>query len=174
MYVFQGTVKRSHRPRASFQFVNTKTTIGVDSPNNLLVIGMTNRKDMIDQALLRPGRLEVQTHTHTNSERFVCYPKVLMYVCVACVLCVCVCVFVCVCVHVCTCVSVYGRKDMIAQALLRSGRLEVQKYNNSVTKVWQKCNTSVIACVFVGDWHIQLQGYDWPSLSALGVLLPLC
>lgn len=32
---------------------------GVDSPNNLLVIGMTNRKDMIDPALLRPGRLEV-------------------------------------------------------------------------------------------------------------------
>eukprot|EP00457_Paulinella_chromatophora_P002362 gb/GEZN01002366.1/.p1 GENE.gb/GEZN01002366.1/~~gb/GEZN01002366.1/.p1 ORF type:complete len:748 (-),score=162.37 gb/GEZN01002366.1/:215-2458(-) len=32
---------------------------GVDSPNNVLVIGMTNRKDMIDSALLRPGRLEV-------------------------------------------------------------------------------------------------------------------
>lgn len=32
---------------------------GVDSLNNILVIGMTNRKDMIDEALLRPGRLEV-------------------------------------------------------------------------------------------------------------------
>jgi vesicle-fusing ATPase len=32
---------------------------GVDSLNNVLVIGMTNRKDMIDEALLRPGRLEV-------------------------------------------------------------------------------------------------------------------
>ena len=32
---------------------------GVESPNNILVIGMTNRKDMIDSALLRPGRLEV-------------------------------------------------------------------------------------------------------------------
>lgn len=32
---------------------------GVDQLNNILVIGMTNRKDMIDEALLRPGRLEV-------------------------------------------------------------------------------------------------------------------
>lgn len=27
--------------------------------NNIVVIGMTNRKDLIDEALLRPGRLEV-------------------------------------------------------------------------------------------------------------------
>ena len=32
---------------------------GVEQLNNILVIGMTNRKDMIDEALLRPGRLEV-------------------------------------------------------------------------------------------------------------------
>ena len=32
---------------------------GVDQLNNVLVIGMTNRMDMIDDALLRPGRLEV-------------------------------------------------------------------------------------------------------------------
>eukprot|EP00898_Chlorokybus_atmophyticus_P000543 jgi/Chlat1/148/Chrsp1S00225 len=33
---------------------------GVDSLNNILLIGMTNRKDLLDEALLRPGRLEVQ------------------------------------------------------------------------------------------------------------------
>ncbi|CAN8275346.1 unnamed protein product [Cochlearia groenlandica] len=32
---------------------------GVESLNNVLLIGMTNRKDMLDEALLRPGRLEV-------------------------------------------------------------------------------------------------------------------
>ncbi|KAF2083560.1 vesicle-fusing ATPase [Saccharata proteae CBS 121410] len=32
---------------------------GVDQLNNILLIGMTNRMDMIDEALLRPGRLEL-------------------------------------------------------------------------------------------------------------------
>ncbi|KAG1446864.1 hypothetical protein G6F56_009440 [Rhizopus delemar] len=32
---------------------------GVEQLNNILIIGMTNRKDMIDEALVRPGRLEV-------------------------------------------------------------------------------------------------------------------
>ena len=32
---------------------------GVEQLNNILLIGMTNRKDMIDEALLRSGRLEV-------------------------------------------------------------------------------------------------------------------
>mmetsp|Transcript_29452 Transcript_29452/g.54049 ORF Transcript_29452/g.54049 Transcript_29452/m.54049 type:complete len:737 (-) Transcript_29452:552-2762(-) len=33
---------------------------GVNALNNVLLIGMTNRRDMLDDALLRPGRLEVQ------------------------------------------------------------------------------------------------------------------
>lgn len=33
---------------------------GVDQLNNILIIGMTNRLDMIDDALTRPGRLEVK------------------------------------------------------------------------------------------------------------------
>jgi vesicle-fusing ATPase len=32
---------------------------GINSLNNILIIGLTNRKDMIDDAILRPGRLEV-------------------------------------------------------------------------------------------------------------------
>lgn len=32
---------------------------GVESLNNILVIAMTNRKDLIDPAMLRPGRFEV-------------------------------------------------------------------------------------------------------------------
>jgi vesicle-fusing ATPase len=37
---------------------------GVNSLNNVLIIGMTNRKDDIDDAILRPGRLEV--HVEIN------------------------------------------------------------------------------------------------------------
>lgn len=41
---------------------------GVDQLNNILVIGMTNRKDLIDSALLRPGRFEVQVEIHLPDE----------------------------------------------------------------------------------------------------------
>lgn len=41
---------------------------GVDQLNNILVIGMTNRKDLIDNALLRPGRFEVQVEIHLPDE----------------------------------------------------------------------------------------------------------
>jgi vesicle-fusing ATPase len=30
---------------------------GINALNNILVIGITNRKDLIDEAILRPGRL---------------------------------------------------------------------------------------------------------------------
>jgi vesicle-fusing ATPase len=41
---------------------------GVDSLNNVLVIGMTNRKDLIDEAILRPGRLEVHIEVNLPDE----------------------------------------------------------------------------------------------------------
>ena len=43
---------------------------GVDSLNNVLLIGMTNRKDMIDDALLRPGRLEVSERTNERTNGY--------------------------------------------------------------------------------------------------------
>ena len=40
------------------QVVNQLLSVidGVDALNNIVVIGMTNRKDLIDEAILRPGR----------------------------------------------------------------------------------------------------------------------
>merc|ERR1719414_892340 len=41
---------------------------GVDALNNILLIGMTNRKDLIDDALLRPGRLELHVEISLPDE----------------------------------------------------------------------------------------------------------
>jgi vesicle-fusing ATPase len=42
---------------------------GVDQLNNILVIGMTNRLDLIDTALLRPGRFEIQIEIALPDEK---------------------------------------------------------------------------------------------------------
>ena len=42
---------------------------GVESLNNILVIGMTNRKDMIDPAILRPGRMEIKKEIGLPNEK---------------------------------------------------------------------------------------------------------
>jgi vesicle-fusing ATPase len=41
---------------------------GVDSLNNILLIGMTNRLDMLDPAILRPGRFEVHVEIALPNE----------------------------------------------------------------------------------------------------------
>ena len=42
---------------------------GVDSLNNILVVGMTNRLDLIDKAILRPGRFEVHVEVNLPDEQ---------------------------------------------------------------------------------------------------------
>lgn len=41
---------------------------GVEALNNILVIGMTNRLDLIDKAVLRPGRFEVHVEVGLPNE----------------------------------------------------------------------------------------------------------
>ncbi len=42
---------------------------GVDSPQNIIVIGLTNRKDLVDPAVLRPGRLGVHIEISLPDEQ---------------------------------------------------------------------------------------------------------
>ena len=41
---------------------------GVEQLDNILVIGMTNRPELMDPALLRPGRLEVHVQPEAEAE----------------------------------------------------------------------------------------------------------
>lgn len=55
---------------------------GVDSLNNVIIIGMTNRKDLLDDAILRPGRLEIHVEIglpdeHGRKEIFEIHTKQL-------------------------------------------------------------------------------------------------
>jgi vesicle-fusing ATPase len=42
---------------------------GVNAIDNILMIGMTNRRELLDSALLRPGRLEVQIEVPMPDKR---------------------------------------------------------------------------------------------------------
>lgn len=42
---------------------------GVDSPKNIIVIGTTNRKDLVDPAILRPGRLGLSIEINLPDEK---------------------------------------------------------------------------------------------------------
>lgn len=53
---------------------------GVESINNILIIGMTNRRELLDPALLRPGRFEVQLEIglpdrHGREQIFIIHTK---------------------------------------------------------------------------------------------------
>ena len=41
----------------------------MDALNNIILIGMTNRKDLIDEAVLRPGRFEVHIEVGLPDEK---------------------------------------------------------------------------------------------------------
>ena len=62
------SVNRHNSSRAIALHTTTQTQVvnqllskldGIHALDNVLVIGLTNRKDMIDAAVLRPGRLEL-------------------------------------------------------------------------------------------------------------------
>jgi vesicle-fusing ATPase len=44
----------------------------MEALNNILVIGMTNRKDLLDEAILRPGRFDVHIEVGLPSEHGRC------------------------------------------------------------------------------------------------------
>ncbi|MBO3723812.1 proteasome ATPase [Actinomyces bowdenii] len=69
--VFFDEMDSLFRTRGSGRSSDVETTVvpqmlaeidGVDELDNVVVIGATNREDMIDPAILRPGRLDVKIH----------------------------------------------------------------------------------------------------------------
>ncbi len=42
---------------------------GMESLNNILVFGMTNRIDLLDKAILRPGRFEIKVDISLPDEK---------------------------------------------------------------------------------------------------------
>merc|ERR1719316_1054806 len=57
------------RRRGSLTGDTTGVRDGVVEAPNVLVVGLTNRPELIDEALLRPGRLEVQLSVELPDER---------------------------------------------------------------------------------------------------------
>jgi vesicle-fusing ATPase len=49
---------------------------GIKEANNVLVVGLTNRKDLLDMALLRAGRLEVHLEVLAPDAKVISPPNI--------------------------------------------------------------------------------------------------
>ena len=76
--VFSTTRSTRSRTRGSGVSSDVENTIvpqllskidGVEGLENVIVIGASNREDMIDPAILRPGRLDVKTRSSGRTPR---------------------------------------------------------------------------------------------------------
>lgn len=60
----------SVQERVLSTLLNEMDGISVGSKRNVLVIGATNRRDLIDDALLRPGRFDRHIYVSTHKRAF--------------------------------------------------------------------------------------------------------